>query len=385
MLAAEISLVNPKHDPSLGDEKWRRDVPLGLEFGLRNYWYPIALSGEVFADKPRAVTALCEELLIWRDGSGTPHTFIDSCPHRAVRLSIGHVLKDRLQCAYHGLQFDATGQCIFIPWENGDSEKCKAVHAKVYPTREFAGFIWSYIGEVESFPPPPLEDVVPLEMFRDDIVTFVRREPDWDVNWLLAWDGSIDPLHHAFIHGDGVTIRELGGQEGIYKLAAREVPNGVRLQRLGADGEVESELSLAWMLPGMNTQVVVRPGSTPIVKRVWRFPIDGSRTQALACWSRLARNSEERQTWEYAYNTRILPDSQRVNLQDKFVVETQKGLQHARSNEQLLNCDVGIVRVRRMLRDAFLAQREGRRLSKNPNSPILFEPWIGILEDPRMT
>jgi hypothetical protein len=74
-----------------------------------------------------------------------------------------------------------------------------------------------------------------------------------------------------------------------------------------------------------------------------------------------------------------------VNLQDKFVVETQKGLRHARSNEQLLNCDVGIVRVRRMLRDAFLAQREGRRLSKNPNSPILFEPWIGVLEDPRMT
>jgi hypothetical protein len=220
-------------------------------------------------------------------------------------------------------------------------------------------------------------------MSRDDIITFVRREPDWEVNWLLAWDGSIDPLHHEFIHADGVTIKALGGQEGVYKLAARDVPNGVRLQRLAANGKVEAELSLAWMLPGMNTQVVVRPGSMPIVKRVWRFPIDVGRTQALACWSRLARNTEERKEWEYIYNTRILPDSQRVNLQDKSVVETQKGLRHARSTEHLLNCDVGIVHVRRMLREAFLAQRDGRRLSASPSSPILYEPWVGIIGDER--
>ncbi len=80
------------------EESWRRDVPPGLEFGLRNYWFPLALSSEVVADKPFAVTALCEDLVIWRDSSATPHVFVDSCPHRAVKLSMGHILKDRLQC-----------------------------------------------------------------------------------------------------------------------------------------------------------------------------------------------------------------------------------------------------------------------------------------------
>ncbi len=71
----------------ISDGKWRKDIPPGLEFGLRNYWYPLALSSEVQADKPFAVTALCEDLVLWRDSAGMPHVFVDSCPHRAVRLS----------------------------------------------------------------------------------------------------------------------------------------------------------------------------------------------------------------------------------------------------------------------------------------------------------
>ncbi len=76
----------------VSEEKWRKDVPAGLEYGLPNYWYPIALSAEVLTSKPMAVTALCEDLMIWRDNSGVPHIFVNSCPHRAVRLSVGFVL-----------------------------------------------------------------------------------------------------------------------------------------------------------------------------------------------------------------------------------------------------------------------------------------------------
>ena len=27
----------------IAEEKWRKDIPPGLEHGLRNYWYPLAL------------------------------------------------------------------------------------------------------------------------------------------------------------------------------------------------------------------------------------------------------------------------------------------------------------------------------------------------------
>ena len=96
---------------------------------------------------------------------------------------------------------------LSIPWEGDDPEKCKVLRARGYPVAEVGGLIWGYIGDIEQFPPPHIEDVLPLEMQREDFVHYERRMEPWDVNWLLAWDGSFDPQHNAFIHADGVTVK----------------------------------------------------------------------------------------------------------------------------------------------------------------------------------
>lgn len=359
------------------EEPWRRDVPHGLEFGLRNYWYPIALSSEVSADHPLAVTALSEDLVIWRNGSGKPHTFVDSCPHRAVKLSAGHVLKDRIKCAYHGLEFNFDGRCVFIPWEGDAPEKCGVIRAQTYPTAELGGFVWSYIGDVKRFPPPPIEKIAPPEMMREEFVCYGRRGI-WETNWLLAWDGTFDPQHNAFLHAGGVTVQKLGGRAGgIYRMAVRKMKNGLKLQRLDAAGGVERELDGGWMLPGMATLVAIYPDG-PVVTRSWRFSLDADRTHAVRCSSRMVHTRQERKAWEQMYYTRILPDSEKVNVEDKAMLATQRGLARSRSNEQLLNCDVGIVHLRAMLRDAFLAQQEGRRLDQDPWCPVLTEPWKSV-------
>ena len=49
-----------------------RDVPQGLELGLRNYWYPVIESGKVVADQPTGFTMLGEALVAWRDNAGRP-------------------------------------------------------------------------------------------------------------------------------------------------------------------------------------------------------------------------------------------------------------------------------------------------------------------------
>jgi len=365
---------------SENSEKWRQDVPHGLEFGLRNYWYPIALSTEIpAADRPTATTALCEDLVIWRDSTGSPHTFLDSCPHRAARLSVGQCLGNRIKCAYHGLEFAADGHCVLIPWEGDDPEKCKAVRARTYPTLELGGFIWTYIGDVNRFPPPPIEKVVPIEMLHEDFVCYGRRGI-WDVNWLLAWDGSFDPQHNAFIHAQGITVKRLGGRAGgIYRMAVRHLKNGLKLQRLDANSAVERELDGGWMLPGMATLVALYPDG-PVVTRSWRFPLDANRTHAVRCSSRLVRNAQERRAWEHMYYRRILPDSNKVNAEDMAMLATQRGLTWARSNEQLLNSDVGIVHLRRLLKETLVAQQEGRRLEPDPWSPLLSEPWSQLDE-----
>ena len=135
------------------------------------------------------------------------------------------------------------------------------------------------------------------------------------------------------------------------------------------------------MLPGLNTLVAVYPEGGPVVQRSWRYPQDGKHTHVMCSWSRVARTSEERQRWEQLFYTRTLPDAEKINVQDREMLMTQRGLAHARSNEQLLNCDVSIVQIRRLFREEFLAQEKGHRSEPSPWGPLFSEPWLGYVED----
>ena len=169
-----------------------------------------------------------------------------------------------------------------IPWEGDAPEKCGVVRARAYPTAELGGFVWVYVGEADQFPPPPVERIAPPEMLHEDFVSYGRRGT-WETNWLLAWDGTFDPQHNAFLHAGGVTVRKLGGRGGgIYRMAVRPLKNGLKLQRLNAEGGVERELDGGWMLPGMATLVAIYPDG-PVVTRSWRFPLDEHRTHAVRC------------------------------------------------------------------------------------------------------
>jgi phenylpropionate dioxygenase-like ring-hydroxylating dioxygenase large terminal subunit len=77
-------------------------------------WHPVASLEEV-GGAPLAVRLLEREIVLWRDDTNEVHAWADRCPHRGTRLSIGCVIGGRLECAYHGWQFDARGQCVAIP------------------------------------------------------------------------------------------------------------------------------------------------------------------------------------------------------------------------------------------------------------------------------
>jgi phenylpropionate dioxygenase-like ring-hydroxylating dioxygenase large terminal subunit len=65
-------------------------------------------------DGPLALRLLGQDLVLWRGGDGV-QAFADRCPHRGARLSLGRVVDDQLQCAYHGWCFDRAGGCTRIP------------------------------------------------------------------------------------------------------------------------------------------------------------------------------------------------------------------------------------------------------------------------------
>ena len=82
-------------------------------------WLSLARDEEV-GTRPMAVTAHGVPLVLWRPAAGAePAVFADRCPHRLVPLSAAKAIDGRLQCAYHGWEFDATGACARLPSQEG--------------------------------------------------------------------------------------------------------------------------------------------------------------------------------------------------------------------------------------------------------------------------
>jgi len=84
---------------------------------LRNYWYPIAPSAELFEHPTKEITLLGEDLVLFRDRQGRLGLIDRFCPHRRVNMAYGIPENDGLRCPYHGWKFDPTGACIEQPFE----------------------------------------------------------------------------------------------------------------------------------------------------------------------------------------------------------------------------------------------------------------------------
>jgi len=124
-------------------------------------WHPVARSAEL---RPGANIvagfAKGQELALWRSADGAPQAWENRCPHRSVRFTLGHVMEDRLSCAYHGWQYAAgSGQCTRIP-AHPDMPPPRNVCAKVFSAVDAAGMLWVHLAAEEP-PPPPRNDAVP--------------------------------------------------------------------------------------------------------------------------------------------------------------------------------------------------------------------------------
>ena len=354
-------------------------VPKGLELGLRNYWYPILQSEELAQDKPTSIQCLGENLVIWRDEHGRPAVLSDRCPHRAAKLSLGRVLEGKLQCALHGLRFDAAGQCVLIPWEAETSPSLNEIHARSYPAHELGGYVWAYLGDAVRFPPPRLADELPEELSHSDEFLWFRMPTEvWRTNWLLAIDGG-DGFHAVILHAETQAVKDSvweGGrpQAAAASLAERRVKiiqtsYGVRGIATDRDGKPIHHGHLLdvkgdrFLFPCISTNVIRPvPGVEPYVSRLWQFPIDDSRCIVQRFAVQKAATPEARERWKKLFTDVVGPRFKSISREDAVIAESQGDLLTARSNEHLLEPDISMYEVRQKIRDAFLSQLDGKRV-----------------------
>jgi hypothetical protein len=85
------------------------------------------------------------------------------------------------------------------------------------------------------------------------------------------------------------------------------------------------------------------------------LPIDENRTLFMNWYGRGAATDEQATHWRDLYNSRILPSELVIFGEDDMLMKSARSLQEARSFEHLFNMDVGTIRIRRLLADAYLA------------------------------
>ncbi len=354
------------------------DVPEGLEFGLRNYWYPILQSEELPTDKPVGMTVLGEDIAIWRGNGGRPNVVAGHCPHRNAKLSVGRVLDGNLQCLFHGLRFGGDGRCVLIPWEPEDSKLRGELSVQSYRAEELGGYVWAYLGDADKFPPPPLADEVPEELTDpDNFVWFKVPTEIWNANWLLTLDGQ-DAYHVVTLHAQTQAVPqsdETGGKQDAVPLADRRVKivdtsYGIRAISTDLDGNALDQGHYTdvkgdrFVLPCLSTNPIrPRQGSDPYNVRVWQMPIDAQRTLVARFLSFRAKTAAHRDRMEQFFHEVALPRGSQVSAEDALIAEAQGSLVDARANEFLFSEDMETVKLRRLLKKAFLDQRDGRRVS----------------------
>jgi 5,5'-dehydrodivanillate O-demethylase len=158
---------------------------------MRTFWHPVYRAQDLPAGRAVPIRIMSEDFTLYRGETGQPHAVAPRCAHRRTQLSVGRVEGDCIRCFYHGWKYDADGQCVEQPAEAESLRK--DVRIKTYPTREYLGLIFAYLGEGE---PPELPRFPELEAEGVlEIESFVRA-----CNYFNECENACDPVHVAFVH-----------------------------------------------------------------------------------------------------------------------------------------------------------------------------------------
>jgi 5,5'-dehydrodivanillate O-demethylase oxygenase subunit len=164
---------------------------------MRRYWHPIAALSQMKERDTLPIRLLGEDLVLYRDLSGTYGLLEARCPHRSMSLVYGIPEKCGLRCPYHGWAFDETGACIEQPYEETEDPDARfkdKVTTKAYQVQVMGGMVFGYMG------PKPAPVLPPWDLF---VMDDVMRDIGFSVvpcNWLQIMENSLDPVHLQWLH-----------------------------------------------------------------------------------------------------------------------------------------------------------------------------------------
>lgn len=335
---------------------------------LKNAWYVAAWGDEVGADAPHGIKVLGEHVCLYRDTKGAVIAVEDACPHRRLPMSKGRVQGDTIECGYHGLTFNGSGQCVWAP---GGGRIPSGAKLRTYPVEERYGLIWIWMGNPVLADPA---EIMEIEHWGDPAWGLNRGAAmELACNYLLMTDNLLDPSHVAWVHGS--SFGQAAAKDTPLRVTKTE--RGIIVHRWMMD--VEPAPFYAKIVPFSGNcdrlqHYEVRYPSHALIRAVFTPAGTGGPEGPLSPETFIMDSynfmtpEDERTTRYYWFQLRnIRPDDEALSEmmsedvrhafeEDRAVLaEVQKGLDRATTPHIDLSIDAGPLRFRRQL-EAMIAE-----------------------------
>ncbi|MDR0277303.1 MAG: aromatic ring-hydroxylating dioxygenase subunit alpha [Paucimonas sp.] len=187
-------------------------APAALPKFPLNQWYVAGFAWEL-GDKPLGRTLLGKPVVLFRGADGKVAALEDRCCHRALPLSSGTLEAQGLRCGYHGLLFDAAGNCLEVPGQAKVPNKAKV---QAYPLRECDQILWIWFGSAAQ-PEPDCEPPA-YEVHSSGEYVFDGGIYHYDAPYQLIHDNLLDLSHLGYVH-----LRTIGGNASVHMNAQMRV------------------------------------------------------------------------------------------------------------------------------------------------------------------
>jgi vanillate O-demethylase monooxygenase subunit len=336
---------------------------------LTNAWYVGAFSSEIEHDATFARTLLGRSVTFYRSESEGLAALDSRCPHRFAPLHMGRVHHDGIACPYHGLRFNAQGQCIHNPHGNGEIPK--AARVRSYPVEERDGLVWIWMGDPQRCNRANLPAYDQLHELPAQ--TFMSAYIHSKANSELMTDNIMDLSHADFLHPGSLST---GGE--VTRLVPHIVENGDEVLVTWHWKAATVPPVFAAAVPpaqecDMILQVHWRPAALMYIRMEVRVSEGADPVEVRGCHL-MTPETEHTTHYFFAGTRNYLVDDQKFTdmgrsqilyafgQEDKPVIEA---VQQAMGEQDLwslkpvlLSGDAGAVRVRRKLRA--LLERESR-------------------------
>lgn len=353
---------------------------------LRRFWQPVCRAEDVKAGQAAPIRIMSEDFTLYRGESGAPHVVAFACAHRGTQLSTGWVEGDSIRCRYHGWRYDGAGRCVEQPGE----EESFAGKIKIcsYPTEEYLGLIFAYLGEGEA---PALRRHPDFE--RSGFIETGLPEV-WPCNYFNRLDNACDVGHVSFTHRESAVRAKRADQLAIRKVAAEETGYGIKTAvvipgkppfythlHMPNTNQTRSRIRIEGSLKDAQSGWVDR--------LFWRVPVDDEHSVSFVVdWMPLT-GEEARQYRERRHQARaamsvsgnelgaaVLAGKMRVKDLDPnmstyylfwvedYVTQVGQGTIPDRSQEHLGRVDVGVILMRKVWQRELAALAAGRPLKQ---------------------